>query len=108
MLGATSGQPGIDVLAVRLPNGVVNILVVNRIVADASDAGGPGGAATVEVRLTGVAGAGELTMTMLDAQTPLAAGPSPSALPRGSAATVSFAGYGAAILTYRPSAARAP
>jgi hypothetical protein len=107
MLGATSGQAGIDVLAVRLPDGVINVLVVDRIVLDASDAGGAGVATSVQVDLVGLATGGELTVTMLDAQTPLVGGPSTAVTARGDSATVSFGGYGAAILSYRPSAARA-
>jgi hypothetical protein len=107
MLAATSGRAGIDVLAARLPDGTVSVLIVNRIVADPSDVGGTGTPAAADVRVTGIDTTGALTLTMLDAQTPLDDGPTALEIPSGPTTTVSFGGYGAAILRYQP-VGRAP
>lgn len=99
---AVAGVPaGVDVLAVRTTDGGVNVLVVNRRVAGPNDVGGPGAEATVPVRITGVTG-GRFTLRVLDANTPLALGPSTVELGPGTSATVRLAGYGAAILSYAP------
>ena len=100
LLASRSGRAGIDVLAARLPSGSINVLIVNRAVASASDEGGPGASVTLDVRIGD--GAGTLALRMLDAETPLAGGPVVRSLADGSRATLTFAGYGAAIITYEP------
>jgi len=98
---ASSGVPsGIDVLAVKTADGTVNVLVVNRRVADPTDMAGQGAAASVTLRLSGVGAGGELTLRMLDDETSLAEGPLSVLQPHATSATVRFDGYGAAILTY--------
>lgn len=101
ILKATSTQNGIDTLAVKLRNGEVHVLVVNRKVASSSDIGGKGVATTVDVTVAGLSKAGAVTLWQFDADTPRATGPIPQPMSPASSVSVRFGGYGAAIVEFR-------
>ncbi|HEY8824103.1 MAG TPA: hypothetical protein VIP07_04380, partial [Candidatus Limnocylindria bacterium] len=102
ILSASSSTTGVDTLAVRLTTGQINVLVANRQVANASDVGGAGVPATVQVNVAGLGAVSSLTLRQLDNSTPLATGPGTTLSP-ASNANVSFSGYGAAILEFATS-----
>jgi hypothetical protein len=102
ILSATSSVTGVDTLAVRLASGQVDVLVANRLVANAADVGGVGVPATVQLNVSGLGVVTALTLRQLDNGTPLATGPGTSLAP-ASSASISFSGYGAAILEFSTS-----
>ena len=102
LVDARSDRQGIDTLAVRVADGSINVLVVNRLVAGPRDVGGAGLPVKVELELASVAPGGTLRTQMLDGDTPLATGPTATAGVAGTHATLTFTGYGVAIVTYGP------
>jgi len=101
LLFARSSQPGVETLAVRAPNSSnVRVLVVNRQVDGPTVVGGPGLPATVQVSVRNLRGISQVTVRQIDDATPLASGPPLTMLPVGNTATVTFGGYGVAILEF--------
>jgi hypothetical protein len=101
LLSATSSQSGIETLAVRAPRSRnVRVLVVNRQVDSPIAIGGPGLPETVQVTVANLRGVTQVSLRQLDDSTPLASGPPAIALHVGNTATVSFSGYGAALLEF--------
>jgi hypothetical protein len=101
LLGSSSTASGIEVLAARAPGSTnVRVLVINRQVPNATAIGAPGLPATVQVNIGGVTGVNSVTMRMLDDTTPLTSGPPLVALRASTSASISFGGYGAAILEF--------
>jgi hypothetical protein len=101
LLAASSSASGIETLAARAPRSRnVRVLVVNRQVDSPMAVGGPGLPATVQVTVANLRGVAQVTLRQLDDATPLASGPPATALPAGNTATVSFSGYGAALLEF--------
>ena len=110
VLASSSNLSGVETLAVRAPGSTtVNVLVINRQADGAASVGGPGRPAVVQVTVKKLSGVSGVTARMLDDTTPLDVGPPAVALPTGSSVTVSFSGYGAALLEFssRPSASGA-
>jgi len=108
IVASGTDRRGIDTLAVRLAGGAINVLIVNRIVASASDVGGAGQGLTIELQLAGVTSAGELSVRSLDAGTPLDSGPVTRKVGAGTSVTLALGGYSATIVSYEPAVARAP
>jgi hypothetical protein len=101
LLSSTSTLAGVETLAVRAPaSRDVNVLVVNRQVDSPTAVGGRGLPATVQVSVRNLQEITQVTLRTFDDTTPLAGGPPPVPLPVGNSATVTFSGYGAAILTF--------
>src|SRR5205085_11129682 len=101
ILSASTTLSGIEVLAVRPPGSTnVRVLDVNRQVPNTTAVGAAGLSGTAQVSVAGLGTVSSVTMRMLDNSTPLASGPALVALPAGNTATVSFTGYGAAILEF--------
>lgn len=99
LLPSSSNRTGVESLAVRAPgSNDVHVLVVNRQVDGESAVGGAGRPAVVRVNLTGAGRGAAATLRMIDATTPLDTGPSAVTLPKDEVVTLSFAGYGAALL----------
>ena len=101
LLWAWSSLSGVETLAVRAPgSGNVRVLLVNRQVDSPTAVGGPGLPATVQVTVGNLRGISQVSLRQFDDATPLASGPPATPLPVGNSATVSFSGYGAAILEF--------
>jgi hypothetical protein len=101
LLFAMSSLSGVETLAVRAPDSSnVRVLVVNRQVDNPAAVGGPGLPATVQVNVRNLRGITQVTLRQLDDATPLESGPPATVLPTGNSATVTFGGYGAAILEF--------
>jgi hypothetical protein len=101
LLSAATTTTGIEVLAARAPGSSnVRVLVVNRQTASATSVGAPGLPATVQVNVNGVGGVNSVTARILDDNTPLASGPALVALPVGTSASITFGGFGAAIVEF--------
>jgi hypothetical protein len=101
ILSSSTSTSGVEVLAARAPGSTnVRVLVVNRQVPNATARGAPGLPASVQVNLSGITGVNSLTARMLDDTTPLATGPALVPLAASNSASISFAGYGAAILEF--------
>jgi hypothetical protein len=101
VLSSSSNLSGVETLAVRTPGSMkVNVLVINRQMDNAVAVAGPGRPATVQVTLRNAPRVTGVTARLLDDTTPLATGPAAVALPTGASVTVSFSGYGAALLEF--------
>lgn len=98
ILRSKVSQSGVDALAVRLASGEIHVLLVNRKVATSSDVGGAGVPAAIQVTVSGIAQPKTVTLWQLDGQTPLPDGPQAQVIGPGAGASVSFSGYGVAIL----------
>ena len=109
LLSASSTTSGVEVLAARSPDGTsVRVLVVNRQAASATSVGAAGLPATIAVTLNGIGSVTALTMRQLDDNTPLAGGPPLVSLPAGTTTSLTFSGYGAAILDFSTSGTVTP
>lgn len=101
VLTSSSNLSGIETLAVRPPGSSnVNVLVINRQLDSAVSVAGPGRPATVQVALRNVSAVTGATLRLLDDMTPLDTGPAAVRLRTGTSVTVSFSGYGAALLEF--------
>jgi hypothetical protein len=101
LLFASSSQPGVETLAVRAPNSPnVRVLVVNRQVDSPIVVGGPGLPATVQVSVRNLRAVTQITLRTIDDSTSLVNGPSLTTLPAANTATVTFSGYGVALLEF--------
>jgi hypothetical protein len=101
ILSSRSSLDGVETLAVRAPQSRdVNVLVVNRQVDSPTAVGGHGLPATVQVNVRELENVSTVSLRMFDDTTPLAGGPPAVPLPARNSATVTFGGYGAAILTF--------
>jgi len=101
VLASNSSVPGVETLAARAPgSSSVHVLVVNRQVRSSVAVGGPGLPATVDVSVANLSGVTQVVARQLDGATPLVSGPLAVQLPVGNSATVSFAGYGVALLDF--------
>ena len=101
LLSASSRLAQVEVLAARPPRSRnVHVLVVNRRVDDGAPAAGVGLPATVRIKLAGTHDVSGVTVRMLEASTPLQTGPAVVTLPADKTASVSFGGYGAALLEF--------
>ena len=101
VLSSSSSLSGIEALAVRPPGSPsVHVLVVDRQLDSATAVAGSGVPATVRVTVKGLAGLSAVTQRSLDERTPLDTGPALLRLPAESSATVSFSGYGVALLEF--------
>ena len=99
VLASRSSLAGVETLAVRPPGSSnVHVLVVNGQLRSLSSVGGPGVPAMVQVSVANLSGLTQATVRQLDSATPLASGPPAVQLPVGDSVTVSFAGYGVALL----------
>jgi hypothetical protein len=90
-------------------SGVVDVLVVNDVATNNSTVGGPGTKMTVTVGVGGMPGVRSVTLWIVDDSVVqggpngnLTSGPTAQSLPVGLTATVSFAGYGAAVVEFAP------
>jgi hypothetical protein len=112
LLGSSSSVGGVETLAARAPGSSnVHVLIVNRQVDTSAPVGGAGLPATVQVNVANLSGVTEVSLRQLDGATSIVNGPPAIALPTGSRATVTFSGYGAALLdfvTSSPSIAAPP
>jgi hypothetical protein len=98
VISSGSNLAGVESLAVRPPgSNDVHLLVVNRQVGDAALAG-RGIPATIRVDVRNWSGSSTITALVIDSTTPLDTGPSAVELPSEGPITVTFAGYGAALL----------
>jgi hypothetical protein len=102
ILSSSTSKSDILPLAVQKPDGTISILIVNRQVNSSTSVGGPGLPATVAVRLQGITPTA-ISLQQIDRATNPATGPTIVRLPVSTAAQVSFAGYGMAVLTIRTS-----
>ncbi|GAC1357332.1 MAG: hypothetical protein NVSMB31_17840 [Vulcanimicrobiaceae bacterium] len=102
MLPITSDDASLEVLAARLINGSIRLMVINAQPASPSDIGGVGVAKTVQVSVGGMSGVSSAHLWLVDALTPLATGPVTQTLPAARTITFSFSGYGAAFLELVP------
>jgi hypothetical protein len=101
LLSASSSLAGVETLAAQAPgSNNVHVLVVNRQVDGPAAVGGSGLPATVQVSIGNLSGVTQVLLRQFDDATPLASGPPAMVLPTGNNATLSFAGYGAAILDF--------
>lgn len=101
LLWSRSSLAGVETLAARAPGSRnVRVLVVNRQVDTPTAVGGPGLPATVQVTVGNLRGITQVNLRQFDDATPLDSGPPATLLPVGNSATVSFSGYGAAILEF--------
>jgi hypothetical protein len=101
VLASSSNLSGVETLAVRPPGSTtVNVLVINRQVDSAAAVAGRGRPVVVQVAVKNLPGVSSVTARLLDDTTPLDTGPAAVTLPVGSSVTVSFAGYGAALLEF--------
>jgi hypothetical protein len=101
LLSVSSKLSQIEALAARPPGSRnVHVLVVNRRVDDSASTGGSGSPATVRIKVAGMRDVSSVTVRMLEASTPLQDGPAAVTLPADPSATVTFAGYGAALLEF--------
>jgi hypothetical protein len=101
LLWAKSSLSGVEALAARAPGSPnVRVLLVNRQVDSATAVGGPGLPATVQLAVANLGRVTQVSLRQLDDSTPLDTGPPAVALPVGNNATVSFSGYGAAIIEF--------
>ncbi len=106
LLQASSSLPGVEVLAARAPgSSAVRVLVVNRQVDGPAAKGGAGLPATVDLNIANLGAVSSVTQRMLDSATPLLDGPPLVALSGGSRVSLSFSGYGAALLEFGGSGA---
>jgi hypothetical protein len=107
LLSATSSLAGIETLAARVPHSrSLRVLVVNRQVDGATAVGGPGLPATVQVSVANLGEVTQVSLRQIDDATPLVAGPPATSLPVGDTVTLSFTGYGVAILEFVTAADR--
>jgi hypothetical protein len=91
-----SNHAGVESLAVRPPDSNdVHVLVVNRQVGDVDGRGRP---VTIRVDVRNWSGAATITALVIDSTTPLDTGPSAVALPSAGPVSLTFPGYGAALL----------
>jgi hypothetical protein len=97
--GATDSN--VESFAVRNIDGGVCVMVMNAQPASPTDIGGRGVARSVTVTESGMPAVSSNSVTVLDAQSPLATGPKTNAS-TGTSATVSFAGYGVAFVRFAP------
>jgi hypothetical protein len=96
----TTGD-GIEALAVRAPaSRSVRVLVINRQVDGPTARGGTGLPATIRVTLGNFGSITHISEWLLNDVTPLASGPVETVLPAADSVTVSFDGYGVAILEF--------
>jgi hypothetical protein len=109
VLAASTSVSDVEVLAARPPDsGDVRVLVVNRQADDPSAVGGSGLPATVTISVAGMPQVTAVTVRMLESSTPLDSGPVAVGLPVSDSATISFPGYGAALLEFRTGSPAAP
>lgn len=109
VLAVSTNASAVEVLAVRPPDsGDVRVLVVNRRTDDPSAVGGAGLPASVSLTVAGLPQVTAVTVRMLDASTPLDTGPIAVTLPARTSATVSFSGYGAALLEFSTGSSTIP
>jgi hypothetical protein len=94
IVSATSSVSGIEALAVKRPNGTLAVLVIDRQVNGSTTKGGPGVAATVTVK--GLSGS--LTVRQIDKTTSAATGPVARTLGAVGSTTLTFPGYGMAVI----------
>jgi putative glycosyl hydrolase len=98
VISSGSNLAGVESLAVRPPgSNDVHLLVVNRQVGDGA-VDGRGRPVTVRVDLRNFSGGAAVTARVIDSTTPLDTGPPAVLLPTDEPITVTFAGYGAALL----------
>jgi hypothetical protein len=109
ILMSTSQLDGVEVLAARPPESSdVRVLVVNRRTDGKGTLGGPGVPVTAQVHVAGLSRGSAVTLRLLDANTPLDTGPAAVELPNENSVTLSFTGYGAALLEFVSGASRIP
>lgn len=101
ILSSSSSQRGIVSLAVQKPDGAISVLIVNRQLNSSTAKGGPGIAATVVVNLQGITPT-SLTVRQIGSTTNVSTGPVARTLPLSSSPTITFGGYGFAVLTITP------
>ncbi len=102
ILSSDSSLREIEPLAVRKPNGIVEVLLINRQVNSETSVGGPGLPAHITLQIHGLAPK-EVYLHQIDSDTNVAAGPSKVPLPASSSQHVVFKGYGLAVLDFLPS-----
>jgi hypothetical protein len=101
LLAASSSVSGVETLAARAPRSRnVRVLVVNRQVDSPIAVGGPGLPATVQVTVGNLREVTQVNLRQLDDATPLVGGPPATALPVGNSVTLSFSGYGVALVEF--------
>jgi hypothetical protein len=101
LLGSSSTHADIEVLSARAPaSSNVRVLVVNRRTNGPDTVGGPGSPVTVRINIANLTDVTAVTARVLDDTTPLDTGPLGHELPAGSAATVSYSGFGAILLEF--------
>lgn len=109
LLASSSSLAGIEILAARAPDSSnVHLLVVNGRVDGPTAVGGPGVPATVEISVANLDGVTQVLARQFDDTTPLLGGPPTTHLTVRNGATVTFSGYGAAILEFITSSPALP
>jgi hypothetical protein len=91
--------PDLAIYATRAGDGSVSVLLSNVMPASPADKGGLGVARDVQLTLKSGPFA-HITLTAVDATTPLDSGPVVTSLPSGNTATVHLPGYGVAIVRF--------
>jgi hypothetical protein len=92
----------VEVLTTKNSDGSVVIMVADRAVHAASDNNGTGDPRTVVVDVSALGKFSSATTLTLDANTNIATGPSPVAVPFTPQMTIALGGYGVTFLTLKP------
>jgi hypothetical protein len=95
----TPGSAPVELLATQADGSDVTIMVVDRAIHAASDDNGPGDPVTVVLDLSALGAFSSASELTIDAETDLAAGPSPTPIPAATQISVALPGYGVAFVT---------
>ena len=92
----------LETLPIASANGAVTIMIANHAVNASSDNNGPGAARTVSVDVSALGSFSSASLLVIDSNTNVTSGPSPTTVAPASPITISFHGYGVAFLTLTP------
>lgn len=91
----------LEVLAVRNADGSVAVMVANRAVANMSDNNGIGAPRTVDIDISGLGAFASANLTVIDASTNVATGPTATSATPAPRIPVTLNGYGVAFLSLK-------
>jgi hypothetical protein len=102
VLNTSVSSSVVSALAVKRPDGHVEVMIVNVEPNNSSDKGGTGFAQTVSLTVNGMSSLSSVSEWVLDRDTDPATGPSVQSLSIQNKTTVTFPGYGVVFLEFAP------